>query len=144
MAKLKDLIEADLLAPGPIEFRSQGDCHKGTLLEDGKIKVGQHVFKNPNQWKSHLYPSISLNGYHQLYTPSGTKVQKLRDQLKAQNQQQKATQKSITDFTTTTKKEKKKKKRDDRSSDEDDDVAPPRNPKKQASLRLDLFDPSIW
>ena len=133
-ATLKELIDADLLAPGYIVFKYKEDCHTGTLLDDGKIKVGQHVFKNPNQWKSHLYPSISLNGYHQLYTPSGTKIQKLRDQLKAQNQQQKATQKSITDFTTTTKKEKKKKKkRDDRSSDEDDDVAPPRNPKKQAS-----------
>ena len=133
MADLKELIDASLLAPGAIQFRYKGDCHAGTLLDDGKIQEGQHVFKNPGQWKSHLYPSIRLNGFHQLYTPTGKKIQKLRDQLKAQNQQQKATQKSITDFTTTTKKEKKKKKRGDRSSDEDDDVAPPRNPKKQAS-----------
>ena len=130
MASLKDLIDADLLAPGYIVFKYKEDCHTGTLLDDGKIKVGQHLFENPNQWRSHLYPSIRLNGFHQLYTPTGKKIQKLRDQLKAQNQQQKATQKSITDFTT---KKETKKKRDDRSSDEDDDVAPPRNPKKQAS-----------
>ena len=129
-ATLKELIDADLLAPGYIVFKYKEDCHTGTLLDDGNIKVGQLVFKNPNQWKSHLYPSIRLNGFHQLYTPTGKKIQKLRDQLKAQNQQQKATQKSITDFTT---KKETKKKRDDRSSDEDDDVAPPRNPKKQAS-----------
>ena len=130
-ATLKELIDADLLAPGYIVFKYKGDCHTGTLLDDGKIKVGQHVFKKPGTWSSHLYPSIKLNGFDYLYTTSGTKIQKLRNQLKAQNQQQNATQKSITDFTTTTKKEKKK--RDDLSSDEDDDVAPPRNPKKQAS-----------
>jgi hypothetical protein len=130
-ATLKELIDARLLAPGPIVFKYNGDTHAGTLRDDGNIKVGQHVFKKPGNWGSHLYPSVKLNGFHQLYTPTGTKIQKLRNQLKAQNQQQNATQKSITDFTTTTKKEKKK--RDDRSSDEDDDVAPPRNPKKQAS-----------
>ena len=131
-ANLKELIDARLLAPGPIVFKYKGDCHAGTLLDDGNIMVEQYLFENPGEWKSHLYPSIKLNGFHQLYTPSGTKIQKLRNQLKAQNQQQNATQKSITDFTTTKKKEKKKK-RDERSSDEDDDVAPPRNPKKQAS-----------
>jgi len=78
MAKLKDLIEADLLAPGPIEFRYQGDCHKGTLLEDGKIKVGLHLFKNPGNWKSHLYPSKQLNGFDYLYSPSSGKMVPLK------------------------------------------------------------------
>ncbi len=132
MADLKELIDASLLAPGAIQFRYKGDCHAGTLLDDGKIQEGQHVFKNPGQWKSHLYPSIKLNGFDYLYSPSSGKIKDLRKQFAKQNQQQKSTQKSITDFTTTTKKEKKMK-RDDRSSDEDDDVAPPRNPKKQAS-----------
>ena len=86
MATLKDLIEADLLAPGDIEFRYEEDCHKGTLLIDGKIQEGQRVFKKPGNWKSHHYGSIKLNGFHCLYTPSGTQIQSLRDQLKAQNQ----------------------------------------------------------
>ena len=131
-ATLKELTDADLLAPGYIVFKYKEDCHTGTLLDDGKIQEGQHVFKNPGQWKSHLYPSIKLNGFDYLYSPSSGKIKDLRKQFAKQNQQQKSTQKSIMDFTTTTKKEKKMK-RDDRSSDEDDDVAPPRNPKKQAS-----------
>ena len=131
-ATLKELIDADLLAPGPIEFRYKEDCHNGTLLNDGKLMVGHYLFEKPGEWKSHHYGSQSINGFRCLYTPSGTQIQKLRDELAKQNQQQNSTQKSITDFTTTTKKETKKK-RDERSSDEDDDVAPPRDPKKQAS-----------
>ena len=86
MATLKDLIDARLLAPGPIVFKYKGDTHAGELRDDGKIKVGQHVFEKPGNWGSHLYPSVKLNGFHQLYTPLGTKIQKLRNQLKAQNQ----------------------------------------------------------
>ena len=36
-ATLKELIDADLLAPGYIVFKYKEDCHTGTLLDDGKI-----------------------------------------------------------------------------------------------------------
>ena len=85
-ATLKELIDADLLAPGPIVFRYKGDCHAGTLLNDGNIMVGQYLFEKPGEWKSYLYGSIKLNGFHCLYTPLGTRIQSLRDQLEAQNQ----------------------------------------------------------
>ena len=87
MASLKDLIDAGLLAPGYIVFKYKGDCHTGTLLDDGNIMVEQYLFENPGEWKSYLYgPKKSLNGFHCLCTPLGTRIQKLRDQLEAQNQ----------------------------------------------------------